>query len=142
MGSNDYYSITTKEIDSLASSFTLNPNYSKKVAVTVRMIKTPITEDENTAKFTVTLGAVPVETDAIEIIEFDIYDRWYYQAVEGMTWREWVDSEYNIGGLYIEGDYIRFIDSYISIHIDGEKVYCDEIINPEEDYSLVDVPDE
>ena len=106
------------------------------------MIKTPITEDENTAKFTVTLGAVPVETDAIEIIEFDIYDQWYYQAVEGMTWREWVDSEYNIGGLYIEGDYIRFIDSYISIHIDGEKVYCDEIINPEEDYSLVDVPDE
>ena len=141
-GSNDYYSITTKEIDSLASSFTLNPNYSKKVAVTVRMIKTPITEDENTAKFTVTLGAVPVETDAIEIIEFDIYDQWYYQAVEGMTWREWVDSEYNIGGLYIEGDYIRFIDSYISIHIDGEKVYCDEIINPEEDYSLVDVPHE
>ena len=29
-GSNDYYSITTKEIDSLSSSFTLNPNYSKK----------------------------------------------------------------------------------------------------------------
>ena len=29
-----------------------------------------------------------------------------YAAEDGMTWREWVNSEYNIDGSYIEKNYV------------------------------------
>ena len=40
------------------------------------------------------------------IITFTI-DGVEYQAEEGMTWGEWVDSEYNTDSYYIENTYVR-----------------------------------
>lgn len=41
------------------------------------------------------------------IISFTIYDT-SYQAVEGMTWQEWVNSEYNTGNAFsIEGGSVK-----------------------------------
>ena len=34
-----------------------------------------------------------------------------YQAIEGMTWREWVESEYNTGGFEIRNTAIYFQNS-------------------------------
>ena len=47
-----------------------------------------------------------VEEDGAKLISFTIKGT-TYQAEEGMTWGEWVASDYNIGGMYVEGNYIR-----------------------------------
>lgn len=44
--------------------------------------------------------------ETITLISFTI-DGTTYQAEEGMTWAEWVESEYNIGGYYAYGIYVR-----------------------------------
>lgn len=41
------------------------------------------------------------------LISFNI-DSTSYQAEEGMTWGDWVDSEYNTDGFFIDGPYIAF----------------------------------
>jgi hypothetical protein len=45
-------------------------------------------------------------TDAVELISFTV-DGTSYQAEDGMTWREWVESEYNTGGFYISNSAIH-----------------------------------
>lgn len=44
-----------------------------------------------------------VEADAVEMISFTI-DGQEYQAKEGMTWAEWIDSQYNTNGLVLVQD--------------------------------------
>ena len=46
---------------------------------------------------------VESSTTTPPLIEFTI-DGTTYQAVEGMTWAEWVESEYNTGGYCISSD--------------------------------------
>lgn len=46
------------------------------------------------------------EKQASTTISFSI-DNTTYQADEGMTWGEWVNSLYNTGGFMISGAYVR-----------------------------------
>lgn len=41
-----------------------------------------------------------------------------YQAINGMTWGEWVNSEYNIIGAYIQNNFIYVKDKGSNAHID------------------------
>ena len=53
----------------------------------------------------------------VVIINFSIED-FQFQAEEGMTWREWVDSEYNTDGacVYNEAtDTIRFVEYSLDV---------------------------
>ena len=53
-----------------------------------------------------------------------------YNAIEGMTWVEWVDSEYNTGGYYIyEKKYVLTPDGIHVTHSEtGRGVLTDEVI--------------
>jgi hypothetical protein len=49
----------------------------------------------------------------VSLITFT-FDGTEYQAEEGMTWEQWVNSDYNTKGCYIEGEQIRTdLNSYI-----------------------------
>lgn len=50
---------------------------------------------------TYTNGDIYVVEEVAQIISFTV-DSTSYQAEEGMTWAEWVSSEYNTGGFYID----------------------------------------
>ena len=57
------------------------------------------------------------ENEVAAIISFSIED-YGFQAEEGMTWREWVNSEYNSDGacVYNEGeDTIRFVEYSLDV---------------------------
>ena len=57
------------------------------------------------------------ESHEAVIISFSIED-FQFQAEEGMTWREWVNSEYNTEGacVYNEGtDTIRFVEYSLNV---------------------------
>ena len=45
-----------------------------------------------------------MESGKVNLISFTI-DYIQYQAQEGMTWGEWVRSQYNTQGYYIDSDY-------------------------------------
>lgn len=66
------------------------------------------------------------------IISFSIED-FQFQAEEGMTWREWVNSEYNTDGacVYNEGtDTIRFVEYSLDVLLSNTTVKgSDTIIN-------------
>lgn len=52
-----------------------------------------------------------------------------YNAIEGMTWAEWVDSEYNTGGYYIYEKNVLTPDHISVAHSDtGIGVLTDEVI--------------
>lgn len=42
-----------------------------------------------------------------------------YQAVEGMTWEEWINSEYNTDGYYINESYVYNGEKYVWCENDG-----------------------
>lgn len=57
------------------------------------------------------------ESKDVVIISFSI-ESYQFQAEEGMTWREWVNSEYNSDGacIYNEGeDTIRFVEYSLDV---------------------------
>ena len=65
----------------------------------------------------------PVEDDITQmdvfVFSFKVYE-YEFQAESGMTWLEWVNSEYNVGGWYI--------DSYEQI-VNSEGTFC--VIGPD-----------
>lgn len=72
--------------------------------IVASLMATPANEDENGSREAV-------------IINFSIED-YQFQAEEGMTWREWVNSEYNSEGAcaYNEGeDTIRFVEYSLNV---------------------------
>lgn len=62
-------------------------------------ILTMTATDEQTEEFVIFVGGVETTT-VVNLITFTIEGTTYY-AEKGMTWGEWVNSEYNIGGFYI-----------------------------------------
>ena len=56
----------------------------------------------------------------VPMITFTI-DGATYQAEEGMTWGEWVESEYNTDGYYIEDVFINEPNDYKQIQIEHES---------------------
>lgn len=95
--------------------------------------------DENYRKVTVTGGADATNADLItwfetngipyqNVITFTIEDGhdhsvYTYQAESGMTWAEWVESEYNTDGYYIEQESDAIAVSLGSLHGDLRWVY-------------------
>ena len=82
-------------------------------------------------------NGIPEGWAVANAITFTI-DRTEYQAEEGMTWGEWVNSEYNMIGAYIDSSGLirckeSFIESSMSI-----LVYEDELILPGESYTISD----
>lgn len=60
---------------------------------------------------------------------------YYYE--EGMTWEEWVNSNYNIIGIVIERDYIRMNEGFVSSN-DGVVRTYDTIVSGSYFVSYVD----
>ena len=65
-----------------------------------------------------------------------------YQAEEGMTWEQWVNSSYNTGGFYLE-DYDEEHQSYVLIKnnsgivaVQGSAESADDIISSSRNYQL------
>jgi hypothetical protein len=82
---------------------------------------------------------INVEPDNRELITFTIHGIGEYTAEEGMTWREWCDSEYNIDGFIIDADnyvfdgwlaWVRWYDPDSPIGVAGRMILADEIIEP------------
>lgn len=64
----------------------------------------------------------------VKLISFTVEDT-TYQAEEGMTWFEWVNSNYNTNGYYIVGSNIRISYSLAyEVSYDGVLVRSDESI--------------
>ena len=56
----------------------------------------------------------------IQLISFSVIKVTPYTAEEGMTWAQWVASEYNIDGFYIENGKV-YVDGQTAITIEGER---------------------
>ena len=50
-----------------------------------------------------------------------------YQAEEGMTWGQWIDSDYN-GGLFLIGEYVVAGSGFNIMHADGGLVTSKHLI--------------
>lgn len=69
--------------------------------------------------------------DNVIIITF-IFNNKQYQAEEGMTWQQWVNSNYNIDGFYIYNDYVLSSASdNVETSSNIEVISSDFIINGE-----------
>lgn len=78
-------------------------------------------------------GSVTI-TGGVELISFTIAGT-TYQAESGMTWAEWVDSEYNTSGYGIDNDYICPQGTPLSgwVRYNGVRViYTETIVNGRE----------
>ena len=106
----------TTYCDSSTGEPILLPGETVPAYITVELLDTPGTAaDEAAAKDKITIkidadatAGTPVESGSggsgnVEMISFTI-DGTTYQAEAGMTWGEWVDSEYNTSGVYIGSD--------------------------------------
>jgi hypothetical protein len=45
-----------------------------------------------------------------------------YQAEDGMSWEEWVSSDYNVDGFYLQYDYICTGDNLQLLYRYGEMI--------------------
>lgn len=76
----------------------------------------------------VSFGTIPLITFTITGTSSAMPNQGTYSAIEGMTLADWVNSEYNIAGYVIDGNYIRPSSSstycYGKTHIiiDGETL--------------------
>ena len=77
----------------------------------------------------------------VKLISFTIFEgivgdsKVEYNAEEGMTWSQWVDSEYNTRGYYIESDKIKIKPGFvICFEDDGIYVRANEIITISKNY--------
>lgn len=81
----------------------------------------------------------PVQDDNIQLevimISFTIDDT-TYQAESGMTWFEWLNSEYNIGGFYTDSGLITNIVGY-GVSLDGTFICLQDSIIGGAAYSLM-----
>ena len=60
------------------------------------------------------------------VIEFTI-DGIKFEAIEGMTWREWVNSEYNVdnyilGECIMNSNVLKFYDGEFLVAVDSEDI--------------------
>lgn len=77
--------------------------------------------------------------DSVNLITFTI-DGTEYQAEEGMTWGEWVDSEYNVNRSFEINPFdnsIAYGSRYRYVGTEADYVYASDIIQEGYDYVLV-----
>lgn len=80
------------------------------------------------------IKAITIEEVGTVLISFTI-DGWgTYQAKEGMTWAEWIESEYNTIGAEADGTDVIFPDNtdwtstWYVLDADGNEVTPDDVI--------------
>ena len=145
VNSNSYFEVTLKELSNVGSSinFDLSSNTSTILEVIVKMVKTPITSNDSTANFTVSINASPSSNSAVmtgpiekKFISFYLISTKYY-IEEGTTWSEFINSNDNndlteVAGSVLYRSTNEFIvysggrvlsDDYI---IDGASYYVEE----------------
>ena len=71
------------------------------------------------------------------LIEFTIFGGTTYQAEEGMTWAEWVDSEYNTDGFFISNDGKVYREDGYSVWLDDPTSGLD-VISSSGNYYFMD----
>lgn len=77
---------------------------------------------------------IAIQEGLIGIITFTFYGS-TYKAVKGMTWGEWVESEYNTDGWTLDGDYVSMGDGYV-IDSTGNLVTSTTVIVDGNDYDF------
>lgn len=70
--------------------------------------------DERTEEFAIFVDGVEMAT-VQTLISFMI-EGTTYQAVEGMTWGEWVESAFNTGNYFVENNYIKTGVTYVYLY--------------------------
>ena len=113
-GNHDF---STGELD--VSDMDIAPGQTETISLDAKTgIVTTNISAQNVATVVVTIGL----KNAVHLISFTIQDA-EYQAEEGMTWAEWVDSKYNENGFEIS-------DRVISIYYNSTLMnVCDENFN-------------
>jgi len=105
------------------------PNETTTVTVTVECIKTP-EGDVSSGEMTFGITAITSHTGTKELITFTI-EGTEYQAEEGMTWGEWVESSYNTAGYSTTASYVTTGDTeyWVCEDFDGwTKISPDDAI--------------
>ena len=128
-GSNSYFTITSS-----SSTQTLQPGDSSTITINVKMIKTPITADDNNASFTVTITGTPTEPSK----ETNFYiNGTKYTATEGMTWEQYLTSPYNTSGFIENAGSVLTIDGIMGSAI-MDITLTDQIIDGRNYYTYDD----
>lgn len=87
-------------------------------------------EEDNDYGTTVIIGE---EDEAVNLISFSV-DSKTYQAEDGMTWEEWVDSEYNTDGYYLGGGIVLQPGGVNVLDSDGDQQISTDTIKANEVY--------
>ena len=69
------------------------------------------------------VSGIPEGWTVKNLITFTVNDV-EYQAEEGMTWEEWVNSEYNVDGFWCDSNYVRIRQFDMIIDITPSDVIC------------------
>ena len=93
------------------------------------MVINKYTEEPNEYGTTMIIGG---ETTT-NLISFTIAGT-TYQAEEGMTWGDWLTSEYNTGGYGASGNYVMLLSK--TVYSGTSRVYLSNTINANEAYTL------
>ena len=78
-------------------------------------------------------GNLGLSWKSVALITFTIYGN-TYQAVAGMTWAEWCDSQYNTNGYYYEDGFVNAENQDIVGYADGQRVLPSDVIVANADY--------
>lgn len=96
-----YFTTDSSSITVMNDYGVWNDNDYKTINITSKL-----SEVENGDTLLTWLKANATKQGEVALISFTVAGT-EYKAVEGMTWTEWCDSEYNTDGYYIDGTFVR-----------------------------------
>ena len=108
-------------------------NWVDGVASSGTFVKHPDMNSLQTGDSGIPNGWIVEDYVETNLITFTI-DGVEYQAEEGMTWEEYINSEYNTIPLTITWTFVTDINGVNAIKFDNREVYCTEEIIPNYDY--------
>ena len=133
---SEFFSVLIQEVATKGKniSFDLAPASTTKIQVIVQMVKTPLTTADSNASHTITLSASAISSSEAKpsvatTIKFSIRALGDYTARAGMTWEDYVYSDYNTDGFTISGDYV------LLSNIPMEGITKDDVIVSGETYN-------
>ena len=116
LSSSDYFLVTTDS----SSSKIIEPGETNTIKISVKMIKTPVTDVDSSTNIDIKLEALPGE-----MITFFIYGS-KFNAFRGMTWGEWVDSEFNNGDVAFYSNRLYMSSAFV-LH-DGVSIFATDFV--------------
>ena len=116
LSSSDYFLVTTDS----SSSKIIEPGETNTIKISVKMIKTPVTDVDSSTNIDIKLEALPGE-----MITFFISGS-KFNAFRGMTWGEWVDSEFNNGAVSFYLDRLYMSSAFV-LH-DGVSIFATDFV--------------